>query len=526
MKGKIIIIVVCSGVFLSAGAVWGVHPSLSAFDSSLDTGSHHSYATDQWYKIYSGNSSLWVSNYGTYGGETYFNDEGFRYNTSVYSDPESYAGVRCLTDSPSQRNYDSDMFTVAYMPVPKTLPGASSITLRYYAKWNIEQERDYCELVYVTTSSGVPGENDWNHLDATSTIPNHPTLPVQAEAGGDIYANDPGTDDPQETWTLEQADLTSLAGQTIRLGFIFHTDHSNIKSYDGIYIDELEIVADSNTIYEAHFDSTLENWSYHPYEGDGEGWGLSEDLPEEVMLIKNGHFCVGNSTAYVANRGDWGALINGIKGPDTLYTRFSNSGTIHVGDPEFEVILYSYIWDDFAINDYYVSNISGDSFNNVYIGMGNNVAIEFGSDTQGNEQFYYEAARDVGKWNNNGNTTDDPMTGVIYLSAGTTASYNVGSNLDPADDATVFNNMSNGQHDDPAPSGPWSANGRWINIFGVGPFNMGPGVQRRFAVGFVGGVGLNNLNTNIDQCISYYGLLDDHTGIRSASLGEIKAMYR
>ena len=140
----------------------------------------------------------------------------------------------------------------------------------------------------------------------------------------------------------------------------------------------------------------------------------------------------------------------------------------------------------------------------------------------------YEAARDVGKWNNAGDFEDGPMLGVIYLSDGDTASYNVGSTLDPADDATVFTNMSNGQHDYP---GAWSpTQSRYINIFGVGPFNMGPGMQKRFAVGFVGGDGWNtepnNLNVNINQCISTYGNLEPHTGIRSASLGQIKAMYR
>lgn len=493
--------------------------SLNGIDVSLSSGEvHGTYATDQWYKIYSSNSSLWVSNFGTYGGETYYPDLGFRFNTGSYSDPEHYGSTgRCLTDSPTQIDYDPEMVTIAYMPGPVTLPSASTITLSYYAKWDIEVDRDCCEVVYVTSSSGVPDVGDWNNLSATSSVARS-TIPVQMYAGQWIY------EDEQSTWTLENVNLSSLAGQTVRIGFLFRSDQSNITPYDGIYIDELEIVADSSPVYSTGFDTVLENWSYHTYDGNGEGWGLSTSLPLEVMLIKNGQLCVGNSTAYVANRGDWSALNNGNFNTETLYTYFSNSDTVPANQPEMAVQLYSYIFDDYAINDYYVTNISGTSYSNVYIGMGNNAAIEFGSDEQGNEYFMYDPGDDVGLWNNAMDTDDGPMLGIIYLSDGTTASYNVGSNLDPADDATVFTNMSNGQHDY---SGSWSpTQNRYISIFGVGPFTMGPGAQRRFAVGFVGGDGETDLSTNIGRCTTTYGNLEPHNGIRSASLGEIKAMYR
>jgi len=524
MKGKItfiaIALLVTAGTAPGAG-VFG--KSINAFDSSTGGDVHPTYATGQWFKIYSNNSSLWVSNYGTYGGETYFPDRGFRFNTGEYSDPENFNSTRCLTDSPSKRDYDPDMITVAYMPEELVLPSASSITLSYYAKWDIETDRDCCEVVYVTSASGVPAVGDWVNLQATSSEPKS-AIPVQLYAGDWLY------EDIEASWTLEQVDLSALAGQTIRLGFLFRSDQSNPgTTRDGIFIDELEVVADASPVYSADFDTVGDDdWSYHKYDGNGEGWGLSQSILEEILLIKNGQLCVGTSTAYVANRGDWGPLVDGVFTPTTLYSYYSNSGTVHVGDPEFSVQQYSYIFDDFAITDYYVTNISGDSFTNVYIGMGNNASIEFGNDGQGNERFHYEYDNtdDVGVWNNAGNE-DGPMLGIIYLSDGDTTSYNVGL-LDPANDATLYNNMSNGQHDH---SGGWSADGRWINILGVGPFTMGPGMQRRFAVGFVGGdswdnPGNNNLTDNIDDCTDMYPNLEDHIGIRSASLGEIKAMYR
>ena len=62
---------------------------------------------------------------------------------------------------------------------------------------------------------------------------------------------------------------------------------------------------------------------------------------------------------------------------------------------------------------------------------------------------------------------------------------------------------------------------------------LGQFVENNLPPGFVlewGGDGWNtepnHLDGNIDDCINMYGNPDDHSGIRSASLGEIKAMYR
>lgn len=142
-------------------------------------------------------------------------------NTTFKSAPS------CITDSPSGNyivNTDARIRTKNYI----TIPNKKKVILRFWAKWDIEKETDYAAVSV--------SDDNINYQYACGKY-THDGGFFQLEAEP-IY-------DGKSDWVLEEIDLSEYAGNNILLRFSFSSDFQNNK--DGMYIDDIEIVAEDPT---------------------------------------------------------------------------------------------------------------------------------------------------------------------------------------------------------------------------------------------------------------------------------------
>ncbi len=142
-----------------------------------------------------------------------------------YSEPSS------VTDSPDG-NYAGNSVTKIQINEgnPIELTNATYASLRFRAKWNIEDNYDFVEL-----SASVDGES-FTALCGKYT-----------EAGSpDQIPNSPVYDGVQNEWVAEEVSLNDFLGQTIYLKFELHSD--GWVEADGFYFDDVNIEIVDSTI--------------------------------------------------------------------------------------------------------------------------------------------------------------------------------------------------------------------------------------------------------------------------------------
>lgn len=139
-----------------------------------------------------------------------------------------------ISDSPFN-TYQSNAFNELTLATPVSLSGALFAQLSFYAKWEIENDFDYVQVL-VSPDQG----QSWTALCGEHTV-----------AG--TFAQQPGEpvyDDVQQSWVKEEMSLNDFLGQDILIKFSLISD--SFQELDGFYFDDLtvEIIQDNVGIAE------------------------------------------------------------------------------------------------------------------------------------------------------------------------------------------------------------------------------------------------------------------------------------
>ncbi|MGD8717942.1 MAG: immune inhibitor A [Candidatus Zixiibacteriota bacterium] len=464
------------------------------------------------------NCYLVFSNFGLFGCHTFQEDYGFHFNVGTYNPPEKYSGLYSWTEAPTLPSYNDYVESVTSLPVWLQLPSSGNLTVRYRAKWDIEEDFDGVELVISTI--GNPTKQD--NLHPTSAVLGSGQI-GQPSTSRYYYEGE------TSQWMLEEADINAYLGKQVKIRFYFRSDTSNYNPHHGIYIDEFQILQDTTVLYENGFENkSTDAWDSDVVQGNPQedGWGFSESLPAEINLLNNGQFMAGASASYVADAftPDWLPTSNGT----TNYVRYSNAGTRQPSDPEYRVDQYIYPYSDYVIVDCYVKNGKPEAQSNIYGGVRMNVDIRHNDyERDDDERVIYKSAQRMAMFYDDGQL-DQPVCGVMYLAAGNASptSVNFTNVMDEwMLDGTNFNYMSNGELDyaDSA-----SAVNRWAVVIGEGPHQLNMSETFRFAFAILGGDDESDLLANATACRNTFATLPDKTPISVAptSFGNIKAMFR
>lgn len=163
------------------------------------------------------------------GGTTIFSDPGDNTNnwnggwgtsSSIF-----YSAPSSITDSP-QGDYDDQDVNNNNLANGIDLSNATSATLSFWARWDIEPGWDYCQLL-----ASPNGNNNWTPLCGQYTV----------LGNGNQDTGNPLWDGTQTTWVQEEIDLTDWLGQTVYLRFSLVSDQAVHE--DGFYYDDLEVNA-------------------------------------------------------------------------------------------------------------------------------------------------------------------------------------------------------------------------------------------------------------------------------------------
>ncbi|NQX85613.1 MAG: immune inhibitor A [Flavobacteriaceae bacterium] len=130
-----------------------------------------------------------------------------------------------ITDSPSS-NYDSMENSSITLATPIDLTNAIVAQLSFYAKWNIEDNYDYVQLE-------ISSDNGNNWTPQCGKFTNNGVI-TQNDA-----QNEPVYDANQNTWVLEEINLSDYLGASILIQFKLISDGS--VNHDGFYFDDLQI---------------------------------------------------------------------------------------------------------------------------------------------------------------------------------------------------------------------------------------------------------------------------------------------
>ncbi|WP_298324939.1 M14 family zinc carboxypeptidase [uncultured Dokdonia sp.] len=126
-----------------------------------------------------------------------------------------------ITDSPSG-NYSDNTNNTIELTQSLDLTEATTATVSYYARWNIEDTWDYVQFE-ISKDNGATWE---------------PQCGNYTSAGTNIQPlGEPLYDGVQDDWILEEINLSDYIGETIKARFSLRTDGAVTR--DGFYVDDL-----------------------------------------------------------------------------------------------------------------------------------------------------------------------------------------------------------------------------------------------------------------------------------------------
>ncbi len=149
-----------------------------------------------------------------------FNNNGWATTTSEFVSPSS-----SITDSPNG-DYSNNTFKTIRIKNPIDLTNVVGANVRFYAKWIIENNYDYVQFE-VSTDNG----NNWTAQCGKFTNMGSNT--------GTQPQGEPLYDGIQNSWVLEEIDLSDYVGEQILVRFKLVSD--NFQTADGFYFDDLTI---------------------------------------------------------------------------------------------------------------------------------------------------------------------------------------------------------------------------------------------------------------------------------------------
>lgn len=132
-----------------------------------------------------------------------------------------------FTDSPSGQYANNSSKTYTFNQTID-LTHVTDAGVKFYAKWDIENEYDYCQF-QISTDNGATWQGQcglYTNLGNSS-------------AGG-VQPDEPVYDGTQTSWVLEEISLSDYVGQSIQLRFILEAD-GGVRA-DGFYFDDFELM--------------------------------------------------------------------------------------------------------------------------------------------------------------------------------------------------------------------------------------------------------------------------------------------
>lgn len=138
------------------------------------------------------------------------------------TDETFHSAATCLTDSPYS-DYPPNDFKASQLLSNTSIPvEAISATLRFFAKWDIEANYDYVQVV---------GLGDNNFTKALCGL--------YTDAGVNSQVDGPVFDGTQGEWVEECMDVSDFIGQSLNVLFLFGSD--GFVEGDGFFLDDLGI---------------------------------------------------------------------------------------------------------------------------------------------------------------------------------------------------------------------------------------------------------------------------------------------
>lgn len=143
----------------------------------------------------------------------------FELTTETYVSPPS-----CFTDSPNAF-YLPNAYVSYYFENTVEIPsGALFAQLRFFARWDIEEDRDFAQ-VFVMDESFTPTPLCGSYTESGAGYPQPDSEPLY--------------DGLQNDWVEETIDLSAFIGQSVYIGFIFQSD--DYQQGDGFFFDDIRI---------------------------------------------------------------------------------------------------------------------------------------------------------------------------------------------------------------------------------------------------------------------------------------------
>ena len=133
-----------------------------------------------------------------------------------------------FTDSPSG-DYANNVTRTYQFNNTIDLTHVTEAMIRFYAKWEIETDFDYCQF-QVSTDNGV----SWIGQCGNYTVPG-------TSANGSVQPNNqPVYEGTESNWVLEEINLSDYIGDSIKVRFILKSDVGTRG--DGFYFDDFEVL--------------------------------------------------------------------------------------------------------------------------------------------------------------------------------------------------------------------------------------------------------------------------------------------
>ncbi|MBI1225332.1 MAG: hypothetical protein GC192_08860 [Bacteroidetes bacterium] len=172
-------------------------------------------------------------------------DNGNNWNTGGWSltNEQYHSAPTSFTDSPNGQ-YDSNSITEIELKNPVKVKDATSVVLSYWAKWDIEEDEDYVQIL-----------GNFNNIGYQSLCGKY------TEAGTDQQVFlEPLYDGHQQNWVREEIDLTEwlVIGDSVNFKFAFKLVSDEAIQEDGFYFDdfELKVVKNGGTTSTLDFDTS------------------------------------------------------------------------------------------------------------------------------------------------------------------------------------------------------------------------------------------------------------------------------
>lgn len=172
--------------------------------------------TDTIIKIFGVPSQVYFNNLSNASGWTSQSGWGIT-NQQFYSPPSS------ITDSPNG-NYPPNTIRTFTLNNQLSLVNSVNAELTFYAKWAIEPNYDFAQVLISTNNGGT-----WIPLCGKYTVEGT----IDQDPGQPVYEGF------QNSWVKEQIDLTPFIGNQIRIRFMLVSD--GFEEYDGFYFDDISI---------------------------------------------------------------------------------------------------------------------------------------------------------------------------------------------------------------------------------------------------------------------------------------------